>query len=244
MNLESSHRVLLVGDTHGNWHGLNELLLHEAGNFDIVISLGDFGFWPRPGEVGKTWGLTKIKCPVPLLWIDGNHERHDILTKLVSLHGREPISLVNNIYYLPRGCLLKIGNKNCLAVGGAHSIDKMYRREGVDWFAEENVNYGDCQAVLSHEVVDVVFAHTIPDSGCDHIFKTMQNMIKFEEICPTRKLLDEVVAKYKPESLYAGHWHCSTTFKVLETTVRVFDCFDGDWFHPRRKGIVYDILEF
>ena len=75
-------RVLLVGDTHANTAWLTGAVIPAAQreNADFILQLGDFGWWPG-GPAGDAFIETARRSPVPLWWIDGNHEHHDDLAQ-------------------------------------------------------------------------------------------------------------------------------------------------------------------
>jgi predicted phosphodiesterase len=240
-------RVLVIADIHAFWNPFNQILKYLEGSYDLVLQLGDWGLFPRPHEIfDRTYGLKPVKSKVPILVVPGNHENYQVITDLTNKHGRkEPIRLYKNIWFLPRGCLTQIGNKKVLACGGAYSIDKAFRKEGISWWKEEEPNYADCQAVLSHDKVDVVAAHTIPNMTTDQIFRGVPQLMKIKENCAARTLLDEVVVKYCPETIYAGHWHTRITLQANTTKVEVYDCICSDLINIKAsKGIIYDIVSW
>ena len=197
-------RILYIGDTHGDFRHLNILLSDKVNKYDIAIVLGDFGYWPGLSE---HFGIIeRIKVPEfkQLYFVDGNHENHDELQRIVKEQGwNVPIEMHRRVYYLPRGCWFTIRNLNFLAVGGADSIDKNLRIEGRDWFKSEIPNYAEMDRSLSHDIkINVVLSHTVPSLIANEL---RQNRYKMEE--PTNKFLDAIWNKYKPSRWYFGHWH-------------------------------------
>ena len=73
-------KILVVGDTHGEWGRLNQLINTKCP--DLILQCGDFGWWPkmevtRPVLYGqqKVWHLNGIKPKkTRVYWCDGNHE--------------------------------------------------------------------------------------------------------------------------------------------------------------------------
>jgi hypothetical protein len=202
MNL-TAKRVFVIGDVHADFPALNKLIVRREYP-DVVIQVGDFGWWPHFhntngfggnklfDQYGLRPGTTKI------LWIDGNHDNHDDLQLLVEKHGRVPIEVQENVFFMPRGSTATINNKEYLFMGGADSIDRHMRIPGVSWWRGELINEKDLMA-LPEKKIDVVISHT-----CPTYFK-MKHDEKFND--PSRRALDYVFDKYNPKKWYFGHFH-------------------------------------
>ena len=124
-------KIIVLGDIHGNFSWLNKFIAQE--NPDIILQCGDMGYYP-------TWSLyIEIVSPnTKIYWCDGNHEDYNAINKLLQTNPRGPIEIQPNVFYMPRGEVLKLSNnRNVLFAGGAYSIDKHLRIEGVSWFPEE-----------------------------------------------------------------------------------------------------------
>jgi hypothetical protein len=240
-------KVCFIGDIHNQYGQLNSFIVESKyqAEYEIIVQLGDFGIFPNQIEISKkTYGLNGISSHVPILFTGGNHSNWEVLNDLTQKHGRQPIEIYNNIFYLPRGCLTQIGNKKCLSVGGAFSIDKQFRVENKSWWKAEEPDYQDCQAVLSHSHVDFVIAHTVPEGVVPLLFERHNSLFPFEYTDATQKLLDEVVSKYKPSQLFAGHWHLSDTLDYKGTTIRIMDTMRRGMDVFQSKGVFWDVLDF
>jgi hypothetical protein len=128
-----SKDILIAGDIHACWAGLNSFINSSKPN--MMICCGDFGFWPR--ESDST--ITRLKNNnTRIHWCDGNHE------DFWSLKGRSSNEIHPNVFYQPRGSVLTLPDgRNILFFGGAHSVDKDVRTLGKDWFPEEVPSYAD-----------------------------------------------------------------------------------------------------
>lgn len=84
-------RVMLLGDTHGNWAWTVRAVLHAADNgANVIVQLGDLGFWvPGPGRDKFLTELQNVleSRDITLYWVDGNHECVDSLTRAVTRRG-------------------------------------------------------------------------------------------------------------------------------------------------------------
>lgn len=194
---------------------LNQLISKKQP--DILIVCGDFGYWPNLIEekVSYGWGgisskyvkketncLAKIKPgKTKIYWICGNHEDHNSLNKYQDGKIHE---LEKNIFFCSRGSSLTLPDgRNILFIGGACSIDKNRRTEGVDWFREETISNKDYDKAISHEKIDIVISHTAPKYFAPDLMNG--NMAKIYD--PSCIALDGIHDKYRPSLWYFGHWH-------------------------------------
>ena len=194
-------KVIVAGDVHGDFSALNELLNKEQP--EILIQLGDFGYWPRTPDYTKH--LIKNK-ETKIYWCDGNHEDFESLR--LNINGKkEPQEIRPNIFYMPRGTTLTLPDgRNTLFVGGADSIDKMYRQIGINWFAEEILLPEEVCNIDPATKVDIVFSHTAPN---EFDIKGTLDMKWFGDKIedPSRKALSYVLETFNPPLWYFGHWH-------------------------------------
>ena len=154
--------VYVTGDVHGraeygssrfafrSWP-LGRTLTRD----DAVIVAGDFGF---------VWDGSNAER----YWLD-NHENHHALAGLPVLewngglvHEARP-----HVLHLMRGEVFDIDGLTVLAMGGAASNDRQYRREGRSWWPEEMPSEEEmehCRASLDRVSwrVDCVVTHEAP----------------------------------------------------------------------------------
>ena len=163
MDAQPHDRVLLVGDTHANprW---TAFVIDQAAKLevDLVLQLGDFGYWPRhePGQrFLDTVEAVLADYDLPLWFIDGNHEDHLRLRSAELEPGLRPIS--PHVSYLPRGTRWDWEATTWLAAGGASSVDRKWRSQGIDWFPLEFMTPEQLLAAASGPA-DVVLAHDAP----------------------------------------------------------------------------------
>jgi len=131
-------KLILVGDIHGFFGPLAKIVAEAAWD-DIIVQIGDFGFWP---EFEAWWWQQKIDRPVH--FIEGNHDCIPDLIKITKIQETWP-----NLYYIPRGTVLQLGSKRIAFCGGASSVDFKSRTLGKDWFAEEVVGQKDIELFLA-----------------------------------------------------------------------------------------------
>ena len=157
-------RVLFVGDTHANagfWPTYVTPAV-EANDVDLVVQVGDFGWWPH----ANVFLNSARRTPVPTLFIDGNHEHFRQLRTIVehmepNADGTVPMG--GNLAFVPRGTMLRVGGSRVLFCGGAHSIDRLTRKPDMTWWADEDDTDADVAACVAHGRVDVLVCHDAPN---------------------------------------------------------------------------------
>ena len=194
-------KVMVMGDVHGWWTDMMKLI--EIQKPDVVLQVGDFGYFPRhPDYTPQTRG---VKSPVPLHWCDGNHEDHDALAALRKSFGGERTAheVAPNVFWQDRGTTTTLPDgRAVLFFGGADSIDKRLRIEGESWFPGEQINDEDMIA-LPDGNIDIIVSHTCPN-------RIIIDAVNYPDALvhdPTRERLDEVFERYRQKHWYFGHWH-------------------------------------
>jgi hypothetical protein len=231
--------IYITGDTHGtiDWEKLN------TGNFpeqkcmtpesDYVIILGDFGgVWDGSDEdryVIKTYSERNFTT----LFIDGNHENHDMLDKypVEEWHGGKVHKIRPHVIHLMRGQAYDICGKKFFVFGGARShdirdgilesddprvkvwkydYDKLFRVNHVSWWAQEMPSDEDKRvadatlAELDYKV-DFVISHDM-SSECLKIYSALfkHTMLKPDEL---NNYLDSIRRKLDYTEWFCGHYH-------------------------------------
>lgn len=143
--------IYLLGDSHSSWP-------REWPDADLVISVGDFGFWP---DYKGQW--LKRRPPYPVWFIDGNHEHfpHLLRARGGSLTEGGVVEVWPGAFHVPRGHVEKLNGLTVGFCGGGDSIDKDYRVEGVDWFPEEEVReveFPELDVLVTHTATNGVLA--------------------------------------------------------------------------------------
>jgi len=243
-NLSSVDKLLLVGDIHGDVRFFAQVVdaaverLQESGigfdpNFEDcrVLQLGDWGVgWENADP--KLLGF-------PVLMVEGNHEYYPLLYQGVW-------SRINpNCTHLNRGDVLHLAH-DCFAgaLGGANSIDAIYRSKGLDWFPEESLleqtafeiaaywkelkeEGKGVSVVFAHDVFQAVFQKTLDFHGRNwkplkHHFHSRNLQIVFDSIEPKYWF-------HGHHHIYAKHsWKKSVPFGVedvnsIETNIYCLD---------------------
>ena len=168
--------VYVTGDVHGraeygssrfafkNWP-LGRTLTRD----DVVIVAGDFGFVWDGSNAERYWLDWFESKPWTTCFVDGNHENHHALAELPvrEWNGGLVHEVRPRVLHLMRGEVFGIDGLTVLAMGGAASNDRQYRREGRSWWPEEmpsEEEMGRCRASLDRMgwKVDHVVTHEAP----------------------------------------------------------------------------------
>jgi hypothetical protein len=142
--------IYITGDTHGmeDWEKINTTnfpIQKGLTKNDYLIITGDFGgVWD--GEEQDRYILKSYdQRPFTTLFIDGNHENHDLLDKypVEKWNGGKIHRISDSVIHLMRGQVFELDGVKIFAMGGAESTDKMYRREGISWWSREMPSYNE-----------------------------------------------------------------------------------------------------
>lgn len=194
-------KTLIVGDLHGEFGHLNRLISTERP--EMVIQLGDLGYWPRlwgykyVDSMGneRTWKSVFKTHDTKVYWIDGNHEDFESLKNMKA-------DISKDIKYMKRGSTMILPDgRNALFMGGALSIDKMYRTPGYDWFPDETISERDLEGLTDDMKIDIVFSHTAPID-----FNVIEDPYKYGKDV-SREILGYILRKYRPSRWYFAHMH-------------------------------------
>lgn len=211
-------KLMLAGDWHGNTMWAVKAIHHAKRNgADTILQLGDFGYW-RDGIEGldtrkyfRVMHRTLEECGIDLYWIDGNHEDHSCIE---NTPGATALTLAGyrRITHLPRGFRWDWWGMTWMALGGAYSVDKPWRHEGVSWWPEESLTDEQIAYATRPGNVDVIVAHDapfgvdIPGIGPAHKGGQfpIDQLVASEE---HRRKVAHVVDAVSPTMFFHDHYH-------------------------------------
>lgn len=211
-------RILVAGDWHGNedWalsviRRVPSLLAHEPRR--LILHLGDFGIWPdRAGQHYLARVAAQLAEVDAELWfIDGNHEDFPQLARLAR-GDRTPDGRVvvrPGLFHLPRGYRWTWHGLRWLGCGGAVSLDRAQRTEGVDWWPDEEITDAQEAAVIAGGHADVLVSHDCP-SGVAHTFGRPPPEWDPADLARNdahRRRLQRIVDAVQPSRIMHGHLH-------------------------------------
>lgn len=214
--------IYITGDTHG------EFSRFSKGNFpqqkeltvdDYVIVTGDFGLLWQKNSTYYYWLEILRKKKFTILWIDGNHCNFDLINSLpvAEWNSGKVHFVADNIIHLMRGQVFKISGKTFFTFGGARSIDRGHRIEGVSWWREEEANYSECQEAIDNlakcgNKVDYVISHGIFPELIVPMFHEYRLKAVPEYSGASEKFLANVYRTVEFKEWYFGHYHCNVDY--------------------------------
>lgn len=205
-------RVAVCGDWHGDqsWaRTLGRAMPHLAPDITTILQLGDW--WMNPTATDEAFANTAIDKIYVVL---GNHEPWNEVTPLLDAYPGAAVQVSEITWLLPRPARLRIGERTVLALGGASSVDRFWRREGVSWWPDEEITDEHVRAAIASGPADLMLTHEgpaeTPVRAVKEVLRT--NPMGFPDDALANSLLSRRrVAKVwnivYPELLMHGHMH-------------------------------------
>lgn len=190
-------KITFIGDIHGQYQALEHAWKNN--DSDLFIQVGDFGMDYSSLPSGK-----------PTLFIDGNHEHFPSL---------KPGHMGGSIWHMPRASRLMYEGTSINFFGGAESIDRAYRTEGVDWFPEELPTYGEQMRLLDLPPCDILVTHTGPYTAIRKMGLPFNHWTRFE--LDLEKMMSSMARL--PRLWVFGHFH-PINVKIVDYRGVTFVC--------------------
>lgn len=97
-----------------------------------------------------------------------------------------------------------------MALGGAHSVDRGYRKAGKSWWPREFLSDDEVAYAMRAGHVDVMVCHDAPAKSDVPVLHGPSNWPEYDLACSAahRDLIQRVVDAVSPSALYHGHYHC------------------------------------
>lgn len=164
--------IYITGDTHGQTDRFECFEAEGESNWgkdDYLIVCGDFGYIWDGSDDEKAFLDKLSEKPYTIAFVDGNHENFPEIYSYPTEEWKGGVigRIRPNIIHLRRGQVYDICGKTFFTMGGAASVDRMFRKEGYSWWKEElptNDEYRTATASLEAHgnKVDYVITHTAP----------------------------------------------------------------------------------
>lgn len=218
--------MIVLGDLHNNFGLINQLGYKNIN----IIQVGDFGLGFYPDKDEKTmdyWNTSWKARGIHVYAIRGNHDdpkywdgRYD---------GRW-----SNLTLIPDYTVMQLEHMNYLFVGGAISVDRFMRKEGRDyWIDEEFVLDEDklYQILEEYKNIDYVVTHTSPQfcfpptkgSIVDEFSKHDSRLLM--DLKVERSLVERMYnilsEKSKPKKWFYGHFHMNKVEYIEDVEFRL-----------------------
>lgn len=240
--MEDPGRIVVAGDWHGNalWamaviSEAARLLRDEAR--PLLLHTGDFGIWP--GKAGEQY-ITAVReaCAetgVTVWFIDGNHEDFTQIGQYsIRQEGRwgKP-----GVHWLPRNTRWSWHGRTWHALGGAVSVDRAIRREGISWWPQEAITAQQAREAIAAGPAGILVTHDCPAS-VSHSFGVPPSFWDVADLARSdahRERLQDVVSAVQPKWIMHGHLHrayqreCDFGYGPVQVTGLDCDGTDGNY---------------
>jgi len=212
-------RVAVCGDWHGNvgWARIIARALPAlAPEVTTMLHLGD---WQMPPiETDEVFAETNVnKIYVTL----GNHDRWGEITPLLNMRPGAAVRVSDITWLLPRPARLTIGGRRVLSLGGAASVDRQSRIEGLTWWPDEAITDEQVAAAIAGGPADLMLTHETPARTpvrrVRDILRTNPHRFPataLAESAASRMRVTEVWNAVRPELLIHGHMHAPGGGKI------------------------------
>lgn len=197
--------MMLIGDIHGKWQAYSEIL--KTANVDRTVQVGDFGWGFHGQDTGVMPGrVLALETAMDTYnggdnrYIRGNHDNPAMC--------KQHRFCIDDLTYEP--------DTGIMFMGGAWSIDRAWRTEGIDWWADEELSYNDLQTAIDvYESVKprIMVTHECPEDVVGKMFPWYRK----EFSSRTRDALGTMFYLHKPELWVFGHWHTNAD-RVVDNT--------------------------
>ena len=215
--------IYVTGDTHGQ-HDFGKLQFFARQNpalsrEDSVIVAGDFGgVWSAKTLDADLKPYEEL--PFTVLFIDGNHENFDLLNAypVEEWKGGKIHRIRPNIIHLMRGQVFVIEGKKIFTFGGASSVDREMRTEGVSWWAAEVPDYAEFDEGIANlkrhdNTVDYIITHTADERAM--YYPAMVRMLARKEVRPENRMLSAFEDTVTYRHWYFGHYHIDASVNAI-----------------------------
>ena len=227
-------RYFVTGDCHGRFERIWRFIKKfDLGAGDTIIVCGDMGLYWNKDQRDARYSIREYEANcngVNLWWIDGNHENFDIIKTFDKpTHQCSP-----HITYISRGTsmLVKIGEKyrNLLFMGGADSVDKIFRTEHISWWADETITEDDIKGIKGY--YHYVFSHACPlgvFTNNKAFLCTANNINENNAIHESERVLEKLRKNIEYDNWFFGHYHVDTHVFPVDGEMCNYRCVYNDF---------------
>ncbi len=229
--------VGIAGDWHGNltWavSAVNEF---DRAGIDTILHLGDFGVGFKNGDAYlRVLNQILIKNKQTIYVTFGNHEDY---VRIAGMNVRDDglIEIASNILGFPRGYRWVWEGRSFVSLGGANSIDKEFRLEGISWWAEEQISMGDAYRTMDGGFAEIMLAHDAPTGVPipeNHRSNWSREALAYA--AQSSDTLRAVVDVVRPTMFFHGHYHI-----YYDKLVTLGDFVANDVYKTRYIGLDRD----
>lgn len=208
-------RVAIAGDWHGraDWaQRAIPALGRTTPDVSTILHVGDF--WASE-DFCRTVDYWCLRSGIQRVLVTlGNHEPYDWIAPTMTERPGEALRVSETVWLLPRPFRLNIGGVPFLSVGGAASVDRFWRRPGVDWWIDEAITDDQVDAAIAGGHAPVMVTHESPHAtpveAVRRILATNPQGFTPDALAysaASRERVDRVWTAVAPRHLFHGHMH-------------------------------------
>ncbi len=192
-------KIRFIGDVHGKFSRYKDIIK----NVDTSMQVGDMGVGFMRYDFHEDRKVMTNNPPYDAMnkgnhsYIRGNHDNPEVCKR--------------QRHWIPDGTMMN----GVFCAGGAKSIDSAYRTEGLDWWADEELDYSESLIVYDnyHDIrPDYVMTHDCPSLISDMLISHKHNLNSV-----TTQLMDNMFECHQPKIWVFGHWHYNFDKVILGT---------------------------
>jgi hypothetical protein len=183
--------MYFIGDVHGKYRQYKRVIAGRRG----TVQVGDMGvgfFKFRRGEVVPDHN------PPHRHMVEGNH-------RFIRGNHDNPAVCRRQSQWIPDGTV----EGDVMFVGGALSVDRKWRKEGLDWWPDEELSIAELDRLI--DVYAAVMPRIMVTHDCPQFLeKTMVEVSgRDKSITPsrTRQAFAAMFGRHRPQHWVFGHWH-------------------------------------
>jgi len=225
----------------GDWHGNKEWAVAALNEFarngiSVVLHLGDFGIGFKYGDdYIAAVNATLVKNGQVLYVTLGNHEDY-VRVNAAPVREDGWIEYASNVLLAQRGQRWTWEGRSFVSLGGANSIDRNGRIEGISWWAEEQISMGDVYHTIEGGYADVFLAHDVPAGvpiPLNHRSNWAPEALKYSN--QSKDMVRAAADGVRPAIYFHGHYHI-----YYDKTVTLGDFATNDVYKTRYIGLDQD----
>lgn len=194
--------IRFIGDVHGKFERYKKII----SGCERSIQVGDLGIGfisPYTNQMLSNPPYDKM-VKNNAYFLPGNHDNPYVSKQHSQFIKSGHIEITKN-------------NNKIMYIGGAHSIDKAYRREGYDWWPDEELSHSelyDMVDIYSREKPDIMVTHDCPFVFFNRIHG------KYARYIPNRtgQALSAMLSMYAPKMWIFGHHHISLDETIVHSS--------------------------
>ena len=205
--------MYFMGDNHGDYDIMFNLIKQYELENCHFIHLGD----------GGEGFLEKAKQCRQFVYLNDFFKARNIQYKSIRGNHSDPFYFTGNSRFTASNfeliedyTVVEYNGKKIQFIGGATSIDRSHRKEGVSYWSNEPLVFEESKC----EKVDILVTHTAPSRCFPQKFNDMvlywtaEDKTLMAELIEERRLLDNIFNICQPSLHLYGHFHSSCTEEI------------------------------